>query len=51
MRTGLPTARKPAEFVGSALDDLSAFSDAVKVVMGFAIHVAQVGGLHPTQNH
>lgn len=43
----LPTARKPAEFVGSALDDLSAFPDEVKQVMGFAIHLAQVGEKHP----
>jgi phage-related protein len=39
----LPTARKPAEFVGSALDDLSAFPEEVKIVMGFAIHLAQTG--------
>ena len=47
MRSKRPTARKPAEFVGSALDDLSAFPDAVKTVMGFAIHLAQIGGIHP----
>ena len=47
MKSKLPTARKPAEFVGSALDDLSAFPDAVKTVMGYAIHVAQIGGIHP----
>jgi phage-related protein len=43
----LPTARKPAEFVGSALDDLSAFPEEVKIVMGFAIHLAQTGDKHP----
>jgi phage-related protein len=42
-----PTSRKPAEFVGSALDDLSGFPDEVKIVMGYAIHVAQIGDKHP----
>src|SRR6476659_5281691 len=43
----LPTARKPLEFVGSAKDDLSAFPAEVKEVMGFAIHLAQIGEKHP----
>jgi len=47
MKAELPVARKPAEFVGSALEDLSAFPGAVKTVMGFAIHLAQIGGIHP----
>ncbi|MGZ8400805.1 MAG: type II toxin-antitoxin system RelE/ParE family toxin [Methyloceanibacter sp.] len=42
-----PTSRKLAEFVGSALDDLSLFPDEVKIVMGYAIHVAQIGDKHP----
>jgi phage-related protein len=43
----LPSRRKPAEFVGSALDDLSEFPDEVKTVMGYAIHLAQIGDVHP----
>jgi phage-related protein len=46
MTAKLPITRKPAEFVGSALDDLSAFPDDVKIVMGYAIHLAQIGGAH-----
>jgi phage-related protein len=38
--------RKPLVFVGSSQDDLSAFPDQVKVVMGYALHVAQMGGKH-----
>ena|SRR5271163_59630 len=37
---------KPAEFVGSAEDDLAAFPDEVKSVMGFAIFQAQLGLRH-----
>lgn len=40
-------ARKPAEFVGSAKDDLSAFPREVKIAMGYAIHTAQIGGKYP----
>ena len=43
----LPAARKPAIFVGSALQDLSAFPQEVKAVMGFALHLAQLGEKHP----
>ena len=42
----LPTARKSLEFVGSAKDDLSAFPKDVKEVMGFALHLAQIGEKH-----
>jgi phage-related protein len=42
----LPTM-KPAEFIGSALDDISAMPDDVKQVFGFAIRTAQRGGKHP----
>ncbi len=41
----IPTA-KPAEFIGSAEDDLAAFPDDVKSVVGFAIFQAQIGGRH-----
>jgi phage-related protein len=42
----LPTARKPLVWIGSSLDDLSGFPDEVKQVMGFAIHLAQIGQKH-----
>ena len=42
----LPSARKPAVFVGSSKEDLSAFPQEVKQVMGFAIHKAQIGEKH-----
>jgi phage-related protein len=38
---------KPAEFIASALDDISAMPDEVKRVFGFAIRLAQRGGKHP----
>jgi phage-related protein len=37
---------KPAEFIGSAEDDLAAFPDDVKSVVGFAIFQAQLGLMH-----
>jgi phage-related protein len=37
---------KPAEFVGTAEDDLAAFPNDVKSVLGFAIFQAQIGGRH-----
>jgi phage-related protein len=43
----LPTARKPLEWVGSSLDDLSGFPPEVKSVFGFALHLAQIGEKHP----
>ena len=42
----LPTM-KPAEFIASALDDLSALPVEVKRVFGFAIRMAQRGEKHP----
>ena len=39
--------RKPLFWVGSSKDDLSAFPNDVKLVMGFALHVAQIGEKHP----
>lgn len=38
--------RKPLFWVGSSKEDLSAFPDEVKLVMGFALHLAQTGGKH-----
>jgi hypothetical protein len=38
---------KPAEFIASALDDISAMPDEVKRVFGFAIRSAQRGEKHP----
>jgi phage-related protein len=34
-------------WVGSSLDDLSAFPDDVKRAMGYALYLAQAGGKHP----
>jgi phage-related protein len=42
--SAVPT--KPAEFVGTAEDDLAAFPNDVKSVLGFAIFQAQIGGRH-----
>lgn len=38
---------KEVIFVASAQDDLRAFPDAVKHVMGFALYEAERGGKHP----
>ena len=38
---------KPAGFIASALDDISAMPDEVKRVFGFAIRMAQRGERHP----
>lgn len=38
--------RKPLIWLGSALNDLSSFPDEVKVAMGFALHLAQLGDKH-----
>ncbi|MCE9626473.1 MAG: type II toxin-antitoxin system RelE/ParE family toxin [Candidatus Eisenbacteria bacterium] len=43
---GEGTHRKPLFWVGSSRADLSAFPPPVKEVMGFALHLAQVGGRH-----
>jgi phage-related protein len=37
---------KPLYFVGSSKDDLSAFPDEVKLVIGFALRMAQRGEKH-----
>lgn len=39
--------RKPLLWVGSSRKDLRGFPQEVKLVMGFALHVAQLGGKHP----
>lgn len=40
-------APKPLFWVGTALEDLRAFPQEVKQVMGYALHLAQAGGKHP----
>lgn len=40
-------AQKPAVWIGSSRDDLRAFPDEVRRVMGFAIDDAQNGDEHP----
>ena len=39
---------KQLVWVGSSKDDLIAFPEDVKDVMGFALHLAQQGGKHPS---
>jgi phage-related protein len=41
------TVQKPALWIGSSRDDLRAFPDEVRRVMGFAINDAQNGDEHP----
>lgn len=38
--------RKPLFWVGSSKEDLGAFPNEVKLVMGFALHLAQTGEKH-----
>ena len=38
--------RKPLVWVGSSLEDLSGFPEDVKYVMGYALHLAQIGEKH-----
>lgn len=38
---------KPLYFVGSTQRDLRAFPQEVKLVMGYALHLAQMGAKHP----
>ena len=38
---------RPLIWVGSSLDDLRAFPEAVKQTMGYALYLAQTGGKHP----
>ena len=38
---------KPLFFIGSSLEDLSAFPEAVKDVTGYALYLAQLGDKHP----
>ena len=44
---GVTGARKPLIWVGSSRADLSRFPAAVKVRMGFTLHLAQLGSRHP----
>lgn len=41
------SGERPLYWVGSSLDDLRAFPEAVIDVMGYALHLAQQGGKHP----
>ena len=43
---GVTTPRKPTIWMGSSLDDLSAFPSDVKDEIGYALHLAQTGGKH-----
>jgi len=38
---------KPLVWVGSTREDLKAFPEEVRQVMGYALYLAQVGGKHP----
>jgi phage-related protein len=43
----VPSELKPLIWVGSAKADLKAFPEDVRLVMGYALYLAQVGGKHP----
>ena len=45
--SGSKRHRKPLFWVGSSRTDLSAFPSDVRLVMGFALHMAQMGEKHP----
>lgn len=38
---------KPLRWIGSSKEDVRAFPEDVKDVMGYALHLAQLGGKHP----
>jgi phage-related protein len=38
---------KPVIWIGTSLDDLKEFPDAVQDVIGYALHLAQLGGKYP----
>jgi phage-related protein len=42
--------RKPLIWVGTCLDDLSAFPADIRHGIGFALHIAQLGGKHPSSS-
>jgi phage-related protein len=46
MPTGLPTAQKPLEWIGSSKKDLTGFPEEVQDVMGYALFLAQAGAKH-----
>jgi len=48
-KTSIMPAEKPTELVwiGSSLEDLKTFPDDVQDVIGYALHLAQMGGKHP----
>src|SRR5574342_403503 len=43
----MPPSPKPLVWVGSCKEDLRAFPEEVRRVMGYALYLAQVGGKHP----
>jgi phage-related protein len=43
----MPSELKPLIWVGSAKADLKAFPEDVRLVMGYALYLAQAGGKHP----
>jgi len=45
--TTVMKGRKPLFWIGSALEDLTAFPSEVKREMGYALYVAQTGEKHP----
>jgi phage-related protein len=40
------TALKPVDWIGSSYKDFVAFPDAVQDLMGYALYIAQTGGIH-----
>jgi phage-related protein len=47
-RTSRASGEKPLFWIGSSLDDLLTFPEAVKDEIGTALSVAQFGGKHPS---
>ncbi len=43
----MPPTLKPLVWVGSSKEDLKRFPEEVRLVMGYALYLAQVGGKHP----
>jgi phage-related protein len=41
------TTMRPLVWIGSSLEDVRAFPDAVKHVLGYALYLAQMGEKHP----
>ena len=47
MAIAIPADTKPLIFVGSSREDLRAFPDSVRQVVGYGLYLAQVGDKHP----